>query len=227
MSAGAEESATHVVDERAGGRRGRRGRRRCRTSRRPSVLPEAGRRAASCRARRTRAWEPAPGRGDPVELLEEQAQTRLPELGPIRYGRMLVVPVRLLPRRRLPDGGRPRGWAADGIARPAVRRRAPLQLRHLRRAGPEARLQHQRLRRDAAGAVRVGREAARRELRGRGPGARLRRCGPPLGGDGGGARVPRGDGALRRDAEHRRLVHAPRRRGRSATSSGQACRASS
>ena len=37
-------------------------------------------------------WEPGPGRRDPVDLLEEQAQTRLPELGPIRYGRMLVSP---------------------------------------------------------------------------------------------------------------------------------------
>ena len=37
-------------------------------------------------------WEPGPGRADPVELLEEQAQTRLPELGAIRYGRMLVSP---------------------------------------------------------------------------------------------------------------------------------------
>jgi uncharacterized protein (DUF2252 family) len=37
-------------------------------------------------------WEPAPNRRDPVELLEEQARTRLPELVPIRYGRMLVSP---------------------------------------------------------------------------------------------------------------------------------------
>jgi uncharacterized protein (DUF2252 family) len=37
-------------------------------------------------------FEPAPGRPDPVDLLEEQAQTRLPELVPIRYGRMLVSP---------------------------------------------------------------------------------------------------------------------------------------
>ena len=35
-------------------------------------------------------WEPAPTRMDPVALLEEQAQQRLPELGPVRYGRMLV-----------------------------------------------------------------------------------------------------------------------------------------
>jgi uncharacterized protein (DUF2252 family) len=37
-------------------------------------------------------WEPAADRRDPVELLEEQARTRVPELVPIRYGRMLVSP---------------------------------------------------------------------------------------------------------------------------------------
>jgi hypothetical protein len=37
-------------------------------------------------------WEPAPGRRDSVDVLEEQAQTRVPELVPIRYGRMLVSP---------------------------------------------------------------------------------------------------------------------------------------
>jgi uncharacterized protein (DUF2252 family) len=37
-------------------------------------------------------WEPAPLRRSPLELLEEQAKTRVPELVPIRYGRMLVSP---------------------------------------------------------------------------------------------------------------------------------------
>jgi len=37
-------------------------------------------------------WEPAHDRRDPVELLEEQAASRVPELVPIRYGRMLVSP---------------------------------------------------------------------------------------------------------------------------------------
>ncbi len=37
-------------------------------------------------------WEPALHRPDPVELLEEQASSRVPELVPIRYGRMLVSP---------------------------------------------------------------------------------------------------------------------------------------
>lgn len=31
-------------------------------------------------------------RRDPIDLLQQQAQTRLPELGPVRYGRMLVAP---------------------------------------------------------------------------------------------------------------------------------------
>src|SRR5688572_32748008 len=37
-------------------------------------------------------WEPPAVRRDPVAVLEEQAQTRVPELIPIRYGRMLVSP---------------------------------------------------------------------------------------------------------------------------------------
>ncbi len=37
-------------------------------------------------------WEPAPHRPDPVALLEEQAASRVPDLVPIRYGRMLVSP---------------------------------------------------------------------------------------------------------------------------------------
>jgi uncharacterized protein (DUF2252 family) len=37
-------------------------------------------------------FEPAAHRADPLELLERQAETRVPELVPIRYGRMLVSP---------------------------------------------------------------------------------------------------------------------------------------
>ncbi|MGZ4167865.1 MAG: DUF2252 domain-containing protein [Solirubrobacteraceae bacterium] len=37
-------------------------------------------------------FEPSADRADPVELLEAQARTRVPELVPIRYGRMLVSP---------------------------------------------------------------------------------------------------------------------------------------
>jgi uncharacterized protein (DUF2252 family) len=38
------------------------------------------------------AWVSPADRRDPVELLEEQAATRVPELVPLRYGRMLVSP---------------------------------------------------------------------------------------------------------------------------------------
>jgi uncharacterized protein (DUF2252 family) len=38
------------------------------------------------------AFELSPDRADPIELLERQARTRVPELVPIRYGRMLVSP---------------------------------------------------------------------------------------------------------------------------------------
>ncbi len=37
-------------------------------------------------------WLAPSGRRDPVEMLEEQAASRVPELVPIRYGRMLVSP---------------------------------------------------------------------------------------------------------------------------------------
>ena len=38
------------------------------------------------------AYTPSPDRADPVDVLERQATTRVPELVPIRYGRMLVSP---------------------------------------------------------------------------------------------------------------------------------------
>jgi uncharacterized protein (DUF2252 family) len=37
-------------------------------------------------------WKPAPDRPDPVALLEEQAASRVPQLVPVRYGRMLASP---------------------------------------------------------------------------------------------------------------------------------------
>jgi uncharacterized protein (DUF2252 family) len=37
-------------------------------------------------------FEPSPDRADPIESLEQQARTRVPELVPVRYGRMLVSP---------------------------------------------------------------------------------------------------------------------------------------
>jgi hypothetical protein len=58
----------------------------------------AERKAAGKAARRTSprnspsAWEPPPGRPDPVDVVEQESAARVPELVPIRYGRMLVSP---------------------------------------------------------------------------------------------------------------------------------------
>ena len=54
---------------------------------------ERGKAARKVVPRRGQArFEPASNRSDPVEVLERQAQARVPELVPIRYGRMLVSP---------------------------------------------------------------------------------------------------------------------------------------
>ena len=120
-------------------------------------------------------WAPAPGRRDPVELLEEQAASRVPELVPIRYGRMLVSPFTFYRGAAYLMAADLAGAPRTGPARAAVRRRAPVELRRLRRARPAAGVRRQRLRRDAAGPVRVGPQAAGRELRGRRARPRLRR----------------------------------------------------
>ena len=38
-------------------------------------------------------WSPGPSRGDPVAILERQARTRIPDLVPLRYERMLMSPL--------------------------------------------------------------------------------------------------------------------------------------
>ncbi|HZM38395.1 MAG TPA: DUF2252 family protein, partial [Acidimicrobiales bacterium] len=59
----------------------------------PAERADKGRAARKEVPRRSHGeWEPAPDRPDPIALLEEQAQSRVPELVPIRYGRMLVSP---------------------------------------------------------------------------------------------------------------------------------------
>src|SRR5215216_7816911 len=63
------------------------------------AVASADERAAAGKAARQKAarsshgeWEPAARRRDPVKVLEDQAKPRVPELVPIRYGRMLVSP---------------------------------------------------------------------------------------------------------------------------------------
>src|SRR5512132_2414416 len=69
------------------------------TKSQPEELASADERAAAGKAAREKAsrashgeWEPAARRRDPVKVLEDQAKSRVQELVPIRYGRMLVSP---------------------------------------------------------------------------------------------------------------------------------------
>ena len=152
-----------------------------------------------------------PGTGRSTTL-QRQAETRVPELVPIRYGRMVVVAVRVLPGRRGDHGRRPRRLAAHRARGAAVRRRPPVQLRRLRGTRSSPGVQHQRLRRDPSRTVRVGRQAARRQLRRRRATAGLQRPEAALDRDGRGRRLPAGDAVVRRDELAGRLVHPPRRR---------------
>jgi uncharacterized protein (DUF2252 family) len=63
------------------------------TTRRARELIEQGRAARKQVPRRSHGeWEPRADRRDPVAVLAEQAEQRLPELVPIRHGRMAVSP---------------------------------------------------------------------------------------------------------------------------------------
>jgi len=86
-----QEAAVRSLDDRAPGER----------ASRAHVVPhftpaERAERGKAVRGELRRSahadWEPAPKRRDPLDLLQEQAETRLPELAPIRYGRMLASP---------------------------------------------------------------------------------------------------------------------------------------
>ena len=114
-------------------------------------------------------------RRDAVELVLAAEKGRMPDLLPLRHGRMVRSRLHVLPRVGPHDGGRPGVHALDRDPRPVLRGRPPVQLRRLRHAGAADDLLHQRPRRDAAGAVGVGREAPGRELRRGVPGQRPER----------------------------------------------------
>jgi uncharacterized protein (DUF2252 family) len=59
----------------------------------PDEWRQRGREMRRAAPRQSHAqWEPPPDRPDPVDILEEQARTRVPDLVPIRYGRMIASP---------------------------------------------------------------------------------------------------------------------------------------
>ena len=59
----------------------------------PAQRAERGKEARAAVPRDTHAvFDPPPDRPDPIGLLEEQAKSRVPELVPVRWGRMMVSP---------------------------------------------------------------------------------------------------------------------------------------
>src|SRR6266700_8305823 len=59
----------------------------------PAECAERGKAARAAVPRASHAvFDPPPGRADPVGLLAEQAKARVPELVPVRWGRMMVSP---------------------------------------------------------------------------------------------------------------------------------------
>ncbi len=142
----------------------------------PSSPMDVSERAAAGKAARSEAprsshaeWEPPADRADPVAILERQARSRVPELVPIRYGRMVVSPFTFYRGAAAVMAADLARTPVSGLQGAGLRRRPPLQLRRLRRTGSPSRLRPQRLRRVAAWAVGVGRQAPRRQLRDRRP----------------------------------------------------------
>ena len=138
-------------------------------------------------------WEPSSARPDPIGLLEQQAQTRVPELVPIRYGRMLVSPFTFYRGAALIMASDLAATPRAGVSRAALRRCPSLELRDLRDARAEHDVRHQRLRRDPSRPVGVGRQAPGREPRRRRPRPRLLGQAARRGRPGRRGRVPDGD----------------------------------
>ena len=136
----------------------------------PGQRLPSGRRSARPRARSPRSshgdWQPAPtapirstcssGRPRPRARARAAALRAHARIG-----------LHLLPRRRRDHGRRPRRHPDLRALGAGLRRRPPVELRGLRGPGPGSGRRHQRLRRDPARAVGVGRQAARGELRDR------------------------------------------------------------
>ena len=139
---------------------------------------------------------------------------RVIELIPIRFGRMMQSPFTFY-------RGSAGVMAADlattraiGIACAGVRRRASAELRRFRHARAQCRLRHQRSRRDAAGAVGMGRQASGRERGHRRTISPAERDRARPRGRGDGAVVSRAHGRLLLEAGARGLVRDHRHRRR-------------
>ena len=178
-----------------------------------SASPRASGFATACRGKNTAPGNRRETGPDPVDLVIASNKGRIAELVPIRYGRMSVSPFTFYRGTAL-------NMASDLAATPNTGVHTHLCGDcHLMNFGgfatPERRidLRHQRFRRDVARAVGMGPEAARGELRARGPVERLCRRRPAERRDGVRALVSRADQGLREDGRPRRVVRAHRQEG--------------
>ena len=151
-------------------------------------------------------WQPSSDRPGPRSPPRGAGRKSGAGAGPDPLRPNVGVAVHLLPRCRLLDGLRPGERATHRPVGTTVRRRASVQLRCLRRPGPAARLQRQRLRRDVARPVRVGRQEVGGQLRRRRTRSWLRHQGAQGDQPGHGPVLSRGDAGLGADEEARRLV---------------------
>ncbi len=187
---------------------------RPRTSGSPEERAAAGKAAREKVPRSSHGeWKPAARRRDPVKVLEDQAKSRVPELVPIRYGRMLASPFTFF-----------RGAAAIMAMDLAKTPQSGLRVQacgdaHLSNFGLFAApdrslvLDVNDFDETLPGPWEWDRKAPRSEFRDRRARSRLHPEADPRRGAQHGPPLPRGDARVRRDAEPRRLVRAPRRRG--------------
>ena len=117
---------------------------------------------------------PSTDRFDPIAVLRAQDASRVTELVPIRYGRMAVSPFTFFRGAAAVMAADLAETPVSGARRPALRRRAPVELRVLRFARAAPGLRPERLRRDVARSVGMGRQAACCQCRDRRPQPRIR-----------------------------------------------------
>ena len=83
----------------------------------PAERAERGKAARAAVPRDSHAvFDPGPDRPDPLALLEEQAKTRVPELVPVRWGRMMVSPFTYYRGAALPMAADLAGTPVSGLA---------------------------------------------------------------------------------------------------------------
>ena len=105
-------------------------------------------------------WKPAKDRRDIVDLLIESNEGRMPQLVPIRFGRMMQSPFTFYRGSAVVMAADLASTPVSGHSRAGLRRRPSVELRRLRHARAPRRLRHQRSRRDPARARGNGTSSA-------------------------------------------------------------------